>query len=318
MHSSRGFELRQIRSGDTRMSRKKENLLELLIGAPWWINVVLAILSFIFLRWIVPAMLGSEGAGKILGNLSSQFSTWISLLFALMAAASGLREILMRRGTSVRAAGGSTESTFGQQYNTPDKETRRVNPLLADAPVDAKPLSWSVELLRELEWKRFEVVGAELFRELGFRAEMLSKGPDGGIDVKLYKDSDVAPAAIVQCKSWKARQVGIKPLREFLGVMTHEGVKEGIYLAAFDFTQEAVEFAKVNRIDAVDGKRFIQMINTLNVEAQQKLLRIATEGDYKTPSCPSCGVKLVHRSSSHGSFWGCANYPRCKFKLNIA
>lgn len=304
--------------GNTRMRRNKQNLLELLIGAPWWISIVLAILSYVALRWIAPAMLDSGLAGKTLGNLSFQFSTWISLLFVLMAAASGLREILMRRGTSVRSASGGTESTFGQQYIKSDKETRRVNPLLADAPVDAKPLSWSVDLLRELEWKRFEAVGAELFRELGFRAEMLSKGPDGGIDVKLYKDGDVAPAAIVQCKSWKARQVGIKPLREFLGVMTHEGVKEGIFLAAFDFTQEAMEFAKANGIDAVDGKHFIQMIGTLSVEAQQQLLRIATEGDYKTPSCPSCAVKLVRRSSSHGSFWGCTNYPRCKFKLNIA
>lgn len=295
----------------------KETLLELLIGAPWWVSIILAILSFVFLRWIAPATLG-VGPGKILGNLSLQFSTWISLFFVFMAAASGLRELFMRRGISVRSGNSVTETTVGPQYGELAPGTLRINPLLADAPGDAKPLSWSLGLLRELEWKRFETVGAELFQELGFRAEMLSKGPDGGIDVKLYKDSDVAPAAIVQCKSWKARQVGIKPLREFLGVMTHEGVKEGIFLAAFDFTQEAMEFAKVNGIDAVDGKHFIQMIGTLSVEAQQKLLRIATEGDYKTPSCPSCAVKLVHRSSSHGSFWGCTNYPRCKFKLNIA
>lgn len=301
-----------------RARRKKENLLELLISAPWWISFALAIVSFIGLRWIAPAVLGGGGAGKILGSLSFQFSTWISLLFAIMAVASGLREIFMTRGTAVRREGVVTELAFDQQYNKSTQDSQRLNPLLTEASIYAKPQSLSVELLRELEWKRFEAVGGELFRELGFRAEMLSKGPDGGIDVKLYKDGDVAPAAIVQCKSWKSRQVGIKPLREFLGVMTHEGVNEGIFLAAFDFTQEAAEFAKVNRIEAIDGKRIIQMIETLSDGAQKKLLMIATEGDYKTPSCPSCAVKLVHRSSSHGSFWGCTNYPRCKYKLNIA
>lgn len=29
--------------------------------------------------------------------------------------------------------------------------------------------------------------------------------------------------------------------------------------------------------------------------------------------CPKCGKKLVLRNGKYGSFWGCSNYPNCKF-----
>lgn len=29
--------------------------------------------------------------------------------------------------------------------------------------------------------------------------------------------------------------------------------------------------------------------------------------------CPKCGGKLVERKGRYGTFWGCSNYPRCKF-----
>ncbi len=32
--------------------------------------------------------------------------------------------------------------------------------------------------------------------------------------------------------------------------------------------------------------------------------------------CPRCGGKLVLRNGKYGQFWGCSNYPKCKFKKN--
>ena len=33
--------------------------------------------------------------------------------------------------------------------------------------------------------------------------------------------------------------------------------------------------------------------------------------------CPKCGGKLVLRSGRYGDFYGCTNYPKCKFTVNI-
>ncbi|MCD8294480.1 MAG: topoisomerase DNA-binding C4 zinc finger domain-containing protein, partial [Clostridia bacterium] len=32
--------------------------------------------------------------------------------------------------------------------------------------------------------------------------------------------------------------------------------------------------------------------------------------------CPMCGGKLVLRRGKFGAFYGCSNYPECKFTLN--
>lgn len=55
----------------------------------------------------------------------------------------------------------------------------------------------------------------------------------------------------------------------------------------------------------------------LPAAAQLQLLAFATEGDYTTPSCPSCGVKMIKRESKRGVFWGCRHYPRCRQMLGV-
>lgn len=38
--------------------------------------------------------------------------------------------------------------------------------------------------------------------------------------------------------------------------------------------------------------------------------------DLKHGICPRCGGKLVLRNGKYGEFWGCSNYPECKFIKN--
>jgi len=33
--------------------------------------------------------------------------------------------------------------------------------------------------------------------------------------------------------------------------------------------------------------------------------------------CPRCGGELVKRKGKYGKFWGCANFPRCKYTKDI-
>jgi hypothetical protein len=40
----------------------------------------------------------------------------------------------------------------------------------------------------------------------------------------------------------------------------------------------------------------------------------AMQEDLKRGICPRCGGRLVLRQGKYGEFWGCSNYPKCKFK----
>lgn len=297
-------------------SRKKdEHLLLIISKAPWWVGMLIAAISFVILRWALPPMFGRDPIGKMLASVSVTLSLWISLAFVLAGVVSALRQLFSSRkeGRYNEVREVPTPSVGWESLNTkPKRYEAQV------VPASEKPTAFTLSLLRELDWKRIEEVNAELFRALGFRAETLTHGPDGGIDVKLYNPDGTVPVAIVQCKAWSTRLVGIKPLREMLGVMAHEKITEGIFLVTGNFTLEAIEFAKANHIDTVAGEHYLEMIGKLTDEAQQRLLQIATDGDYRTPSCPSCGVKLTRRVSERGDFWGCINFPQCRYKLNSA
>lgn len=40
-----------------------------------------------------------------------------------------------------------------------------------------------------------------------------------------------------------------------------------------------------------------------------------TQKELKKGICPRCGGNLILRSGKYGEFWGCSNYPKCKFIL---
>jgi len=114
--------------------------------------------------------------------------------------------------------------------------------------------------------------------------------------------------------------VGVKPVRELFGVMAAEGVLQGVFMTTGEFTAEAKKFAKGKKLVLASGSSFLQSIQSMSEENQAALLKVATEGDYTTPTCVSCDVKMKLRISKKGKnigarFWGCSNFPRCKKQL---
>lgn len=188
----------------------------------------------------------------------------------------------------------------------------RIEPSLDGNPIDSA--KWSLELLRKLEWRRFEELCIGFFQLFGFRAESTRFGADGGIDINLYAEGATSPSTLVQCKAWNVYKIGIKPIRELRGMMAEKGVARGVFITSATFTAEARTFAATQNIVLIDGPEFIQKIRGLLPEQQKTLLELATQGDFRTPTCPSCGIKMTARNSTKDGkpFWGCVNYPRCR------
>jgi restriction system protein len=176
---------------------------------------------------------------------------------------------------------------------------------------------WTPELLFLLEWKRFEELCAWYFEALGFRSTLAAAGPDGGIDIHVYAGESEKPGIIVQCKAWRSYRVGVKEIRELFGVMTAEKVVEGVFITTSTFTKEARDFAEGKDMHLIDGADFLAKLLALLPEQQERLLVSATQGDFTTPTCASCGIKMVRRAPESGTpFWGCPNYPRCRTTLH--
>ena len=194
---------------------------------------------------------------------------------------------------------------------------------LLNQPDRKIPTKWSRDLISALEWKKFEDLCAEYFRLKKYKAKLTNNGADGGIDIYLFKDtySFTKHFAIIQCKAWNSRRVGVKPIRELYGVMTAEQSRFGIFITSGSYTKEAVDFSMGKKIKLISGDFFLRLINSLPKEQQQILLKKIIPGDYTTPSCPSCGIKMVERTAQKGNnvgqkFWGCRNFPKCRHTFN--
>jgi restriction system protein len=193
-------------------------------------------------------------------------------------------------------------------------------PIAQAAPVaqERRPqTAWSAKVFEGIEWRRFEAVCEKLFAQGGFETRSQSHGADGGVDIWLHSKNSQGPAAVVQCKHWSGKPVGVKEMREFFGVMASHQLKRGTYATTTDFTADALKFAKDNGINAMNSDRLLALIASRTPEQQRELLEVAYEGEYWRPTCASCGAKMVQRQRGKdgATFWGCVDYPRCHSTL---
>lgn len=284
-----------------------------LITLPWQFSGILALGAFAGIRWILPAFVPEQGALSALKPTLPALS-WIAF------AALGTLAVLaaLRAGVHRSRQGKPTQSSRQRARMRVVPEAQQAAepaPVSPPAAVALRPGAWSAEALRMLEWKRFELLCAEYYAAVGFTTTTLPAGPDGGIDVKLFKLDPTKPLAIVQCKAWNTHAVGVKEIRELLGVMVHEGVGRGVFVTTGTYSPDALQFGAANPIQLLDGDAFAKKLLDLSIEKQKALLDFAFEGDYRTPTCASCGSKMVARDSKRGPFWGCVHYPRCKTAL---
>jgi restriction system protein len=111
--------------------------------------------------------------------------------------------------------------------------------------------------------------------------------------------------------------MGTKLLRDFGEEMIADGIERGQLLSTGEFTTEARELADIKQIDLVTGAEFVKRVNALAAPERNALLEAVTAGDYTTPTCVKCDVKMVLRGEGEKPAWGCRNHPLCKATLTL-
>lgn len=270
------------------MARKRtgvfEDLIDVAAMLPWWLGVVLALVSYLLLHHyaaLPPAPAPTDLAHLTSGiqntfivTLSSIFQYVVSLAFLIGAGVSGWKST---RSKSLLAAAKSSPSE---------------------------------DRLKSFSWREFENLVGQAFRERGYSVKELGgKGPDGGVDLELRMGAD---KYFVQCKHWKSQTVGVAPVRELFGVMSAEGAVGGFVVASGPFTTEATKFSEGRSIELLNASALVGGLK----QQRERLVPVATS----SPVCRRCGSPMVKRESRKGAnagsvFWGCSTYPDCRETL---
>ena len=197
------------------MARRKKNdsAAILLIALPWQVSAILGVIAFVGLRWILPLLLTGTMFLPVMRPLAHMMSWPVAFFFGILALISYLKSnnaAASEQKFKIPEFKGATSYRTEPHIRPTDpkpKSEQRAAPIPPSEAI-SRPTAWSIEALRSLEWKRFELLCAKYYEMTGFKAETMLCGPDGGIDVKLFKVGEDKPAAIVQCKAWNAYDVG--------------------------------------------------------------------------------------------------------------
>lgn len=111
------------------------------------------------------------------------------------------------------------------------------------------------------------------------------------------------------------------PIIAFSGKCSLKVVTETPIIYIFQIYNEIKRYTEI-RFDKTQVEDIIERINAINVNSpdtkQQHVAEIRynlirEEYNIKQGVCPKCGAPLVLRQGRYGEFYGCSNYPRCRY-----
>lgn len=259
------------------------DVIEISAMLPWWAGVLLAVISYLGLHWYAGAPVASPASGKaVIDTLAPQMlraaarfgQYFLPFIFLLGAGLSAYKRYKRRTLHDQVVAGGTRQS------------------------------------IESLSWREFEHLVGEFFRRKGFTVEETGgDGPDGGVDLiaSLGKDR-----YFIQCKQWRARQVGVAIVRELYGVMAAKGAAGGFVVTSGEFTEDAKQFAEGREIKIITGDQLLAEMRGSSPRIAERNSRAES-----VPLCPKCGAGMLVRTARKGSnigekFWGCSTYPACR------
>lgn len=265
-----------------------DDMLNLITLMPWWIGVVLAVVSYVLLHQL-------SKPGPVVAVKPDQIT---SLVFSTAVTSMAYAGQFI---VPVICLFGALGSFIG----------RKKRQSLATNVSQSK----SADALHGMTWREFEMLVGEAFRLQGYRVtETGGAGPDGGIDLVLSQGSE---KFLVQCKQWKAFKVSVTVVRELYGVMAANGAAGGFVVTSGRFTEDATEFAAGRNITLIDGPRLHGLLaqakaarSAVMQPAVQPFDVLVPSASSAVPACPDCGAAMKKRvakrgANSGGEFWGC-------------
>lgn len=286
-----------------RIALQKPSLAKLL-GIPWWVPAAIAAALYAAIQWGISAIPASNPLFGMLDGIVKSSGLLIAGLLGVFAGILYYKQRMRTtRPTRLLEPHFSIPSpALAPKGQRPDV----VHHLLDESEIAAKSAvpttkhpGWSIDLLRQLDQRLLEELVAACFREESFRSESKRIDADEGADIQLYEKGRREVYAVVQCLACHSRQVGVRPVRELLGTMTHDNVPRGIFVTTAGYAQETIDFAKAHPIVLVSGEMMINDILSYSDDARTRLMNALVEA----------GLEIKHTEQNEAADQNAASDP---------
>lgn len=170
-----------------------------------------------------------------------------------------------------------------------------------------KLMESGIDIIDEMSGVLFEELLMEHFKKLGYKARMTAKTADYGADLILEKEDE---KIVVQAKRWN-QNVGISAIQQVVGSISYYQANKGMVISNSYYTQNAERLARSNNIELWDRDKLVDFLS--KARGRELSGKVLEESLAEEQICQRCGGKLILRSGKRGKFWGCENFPKCRF-----
>lgn len=264
------------------MARRNESPFEILLKLPWWVSVVLGLITYSAIRWGLPLWAGDDPFGQGLKKGIVPQAHFALILFGAIALVSFIFGLSRRRLV--------------------DQQT-------------------SLDSLRDLPWKQFEFLVAEAFRRQGYQVDFsLGSGADGGIDLVLQRDGHTSLVQCKQWRTYSVGAPVVREMFGLMVAENADEVII-VTSGHFTRDAEAFAQDKpIRLINGPELLALVRSVQTSPPDPST--INEQPSSNTTTPSCPQCGQPMVLRTARRGKnagneFWGCPTYPTCNGTRSI-
>ena len=258
------------------------------------------------------------GATAVAGLL--MLLTWIGLQWQhhRQTARSGSRMLLARDSAGSDPGGRATLTEQARPVQAP-----RAPGTLSELRIFRKPprpQSLDRELLRVIEWRRFQAMVELLFQQAGYVCRTTPEHAVRVSQIRLHPQEPAGePMALVCCRHAPDGVVDRQAVSELDHELIATGVPQGQLVTSGTLTPEAQAYAEAHGIVVIDGAQLLAEAGRRSSEQQQALLAIALQGDFWRPSCTQCGNKLWPRvpAAPQPAYWTCSGSGFCRVSMPL-
>ncbi|MEI8343048.1 MAG: restriction endonuclease, partial [Verrucomicrobiota bacterium] len=162
--------------------------------------------------------------------------------------------------------------------------------------------------LAALDWPKFELLVAEIYRRRGYNVEISSGfGSEEGIDLKLTRGDEVT---LVQCKHWKMLKdykVSAQEIMNLYQMVANDPGVQGIFVSTGEYTSDAREFIEGKPIQLM-GLSDVELLVPQVARKNENLLNIKSwvaefiaNAKIVDPECPKCQKPMLLKSARDGT-----------------
>ncbi|MEN6489059.1 MAG: restriction endonuclease [Smithella sp.] len=259
------------------MAKRNDSILDDLAVLPWWVTVILAIATYLSLKYWIPTIQFQNTFHAGMAKMAHELATTLAGILLLPAAVSAFNA--WRKG-----------QLFDRQKG--------------------------IGGIRSIAWREFEELVGEAYRRFGYSVtETGGGGADGGVDLVLRKNGEKLLVQCKHWKLEKIGVKVVRELYGVVAAEGASGgivICSGAFTQeARDFARgkpmELIEGTALARmVEEVKKKPSLVSAGLIPASPQPT-----------ANNCPLCGGKMVLRSARKGAhagekFWGCSAFPKCR------